>query len=94
MPRSRSTAIQSERTRRPFAAHLHFTRQLGCSSKQQQFFGLCALPASGCEMIAKVRRRAIVGKGAHQLGSAVAGMGPSLASGPAARNGVFDLSQT
>ena len=44
-------------------------------AEEEQFPG--GLPASGCEMIAKVRRRAIlVGRGAHQSAIAVATIQP------------------
>jgi hypothetical protein len=43
----------------PLAARLDFAGQLDRPAKQQQFLGQSVLPASGCEMIAKVRRRAI-----------------------------------
>ena len=43
----------------PLAARLDFARQLDRSAEQQQFLGQVVLPASGCEMIANVRRRNI-----------------------------------
>jgi hypothetical protein len=58
MPRSRSTAIQSERTR-PLAPRLDLARQWIAPPKSKSFSVNVVLPASGCEMIAKVRRRAI-----------------------------------
>jgi hypothetical protein len=47
MPRSRSTAIQSERTRQPLAARLDFARQLDRPAKQQQFLGQRGLAGVG-----------------------------------------------
>jgi hypothetical protein len=49
MPRLHSTAIQYERPRRRAPD--------GSPTKQQQFLVSVVLPASGCEMIAKVRRQ-------------------------------------
>jgi hypothetical protein len=46
MPRSSSTAIQSERTRRR-SPRLHFVRQLDRPAKQQQLFGQCGLAGVG-----------------------------------------------
>jgi hypothetical protein len=43
----------------PFAARLDFARQLDRPAEEQQFLGQVVLPASGCEMIPKVCRRAI-----------------------------------
>ena len=59
MPRSRSTAIQSERTRRrPPRALTSPANWIG-PPNSSNFSLKVVLPASGCEMIAKVRRRAI-----------------------------------
>jgi hypothetical protein len=41
----------------------HLTRHLNGTAKQQEFFGQVVLPASGCEMIAKVRRRRAISGG-------------------------------
>ena len=47
MPRSRSTAIQSERTRRRSPRALTSPRQLDRPAKQQQFLGQCRLAGVG-----------------------------------------------
>ena len=55
MLRSRSTAVQSERTRRRSPG----ARQLDRPPKNSNFSVNVVLRASGCEMIAKVRRGAL-----------------------------------
>ena len=59
MPRSRSTAIQSERTRRRAPRALTSPASWIAPPNSSNFSVRVVLPASGCEMIAKVRRRAI-----------------------------------
>ena len=59
MPRWRSISIKSEAA--PFFILFDLTapRLLDRSGKEQQFFRQGVLPASGCEMMPKVRRRAV-----------------------------------
>ena len=59
MPRSRSTAIQSERTRRRSPRALTSPASWIAPPNSSNFSVSVVLPASGCEMIAKVRRRKI-----------------------------------
>ena len=59
MPRSRSTAIQSERTRRRSPRALTSPASCIAPPNSSNFSVKVVLPASGCEMIAKVRRRKI-----------------------------------
>ena len=59
MPRSRSTAIQSERTRRRSPRALTSPASWIAPPNSSSFSVRVVLPASGCEMIAKVRRRGI-----------------------------------
>ena len=59
MPRSRSTAIQSERTRRRSPRALTSPASWIAQPNSSNFSVKVVLPASGCEMIAKVRRREI-----------------------------------
>ena len=59
MPRSRSTAIQSERTRRRSPRAFPSPANWIPPPKSSNFSVSVVLPASGCEMIAKVRRREI-----------------------------------
>ena len=59
MPRSRSTAIQSERTRRRSPRARTSPASWMAPPNSSNFSVKVVLPASGCEMIAKVRRRAI-----------------------------------
>ena len=58
MPRSRSTGIQSEPTRRR-SPRAFTSPPAGSHRRSSNFSVKVVLPASGCEMIAKVRRRAI-----------------------------------
>jgi hypothetical protein len=59
MPRSRSTAIQSERTRRRSPRARTSPASWIAPPNSSNFSVKVVLPASGCEMIAKMRRRAI-----------------------------------
>ena len=59
MPRSRSTAIQSERARRRSPRALTSPANWIAPPNSSNFSVRVVLPASGCEMIAKVRRREI-----------------------------------
>jgi len=59
MPRSRSTAIQSERTRRRSPRAFTSPASWIAPPNSSNFSVNVVLPASGCEMIAKVRRRKI-----------------------------------
>ena len=59
MPRSRSTAIQSERTRRRSPRAFTSPANWIAPPNSSNFSVKVVLPASGCEMIAKVRRRKI-----------------------------------
>jgi hypothetical protein len=71
MPRSRSTAIQSERTRRR-SPRVDFAGQLDRPAKQQQFLGQSGVAGVGMR---NHRNRApaagLVGQGAHQSALAV-----------------------
>jgi len=58
MPRSRSIFIQSERGIASFSLGLDLPCEIDRAAEQQHFSVSVVLPASGCEMIAKVRRRA------------------------------------
>src|SRR5262249_3370632 len=57
MPRSRSIAIQSERVSRRFFLALTSPASWIAPPNRRSFSVSVVLPASGCEMIAKVRRR-------------------------------------
>src|SRR5689334_16696456 len=57
MPRSRSIAIQSERVERRSRLALTWPARLMAPPKSSNFSVSVVLPASGCEMIANVRRR-------------------------------------
>ena len=59
MPRSRSIAIQSERARRRSPRALTSPANWIAPPNNSNFSVNVVLPASGCEMIAKVRRRKI-----------------------------------
>ena len=59
MPRSRSMAIQSERARRRSPRALTSPASWIAPPNNKSFSVKVVLPASGCEMIAKVRRRKI-----------------------------------
>jgi hypothetical protein len=59
MPRSRSIAIQSERARRRSPRALTSPANWIAPPNSSNFSVKVVLPASGCEMIAKVRRRKI-----------------------------------
>jgi hypothetical protein len=59
MPRSRSTAIQSQRTRRRAPRAFTSPANWIAPPNSSNFSVSVVLPASGCEMIAKVRRRKI-----------------------------------
>jgi hypothetical protein len=59
MPRSRSIAIQSERARRRSPRALTSPASWIAPPNSSNFSVSVVLPASGCEMIAKVRRRKI-----------------------------------
>src|SRR6516165_1923271 len=77
MPRSRSTAIQSERARR-----------LDRAAKQQQFLGQCGLARVRMRDDRKGAPAGnLVGQGRHVLVTAVAGYEPPTASDPAASAG-------
>src|SRR5512136_493636 len=58
MPRSRSIAIQSERVERRSRLALTWPARLMAPPNSSNFSVSVVLPASGWEMIAKVRRRA------------------------------------
>ena len=58
MPRSRSIFIQSERVLRRSPLALTWPARLMAPPNNSNFSVSVVLPASGCEMIAKVRRRA------------------------------------
>src|SRR6516165_499352 len=70
MPRSRSIAIQSERVRRRSPRALTSPASWIAPPNSSNFSVSVVLPASGCEMIAKVRRRAI-----SSVGVVIAGFG-------------------
>src|SRR6476660_6277032 len=57
MPRSRSIFIQSERVLRRSPLALTWPARLMAPPNSSSFSVSVVLPASGCEMIAKVRRR-------------------------------------
>src|SRR5450432_1423994 len=57
MPRSRSIAIQSERVERRSRLALTWPARLMAPPNSSSFSVSVVLPASGCEMMAKVRRR-------------------------------------
>ena len=57
MPRSRSIAIQSERVERRSRLALTWPARLMAPPNSRSFSVSVVLPASGCEMMAKVRRR-------------------------------------
>src|SRR5581483_1236610 len=57
MPRSRSIFIQSERVERRSRLALTWPARLMAPPNSRSFSVSVVLPASGCEMIAKVRRR-------------------------------------
>src|SRR5947207_15240348 len=59
MPRSRSIVIQSDRARRRSPRHLTVPAIWIAPPNSSSFSVRVVLPASGCEMIANVRRRAI-----------------------------------
>jgi hypothetical protein len=59
MPRSRSTAIQSERTRRRSPRAFTSPANWIAPPNSSNFSVSVVLPASGCEMIAKVPRRRV-----------------------------------
>ena len=59
MPRSRSIAIQSDRARRRSPRALTSPASWMAPPNSSNFSVKVVLPASGCEMIAKVRRRKI-----------------------------------
>ena len=59
MPRSRSIAIQSERARRRSPRALTSPASWIAPPNSSNFSVSVVFPASGCEMIAKVRRREI-----------------------------------
>jgi hypothetical protein len=59
MPCSRSTAIQSERARRRSPRALTSPASWIARPNSSNFSVKVVLPASGCEMIAKVRRRRV-----------------------------------
>src|SRR5262249_25275071 len=59
IPRSRSIAIQSERVRRRSPRALTSPASWIAPPNSKSFSVKVVLPASGCEMIAKVRRRKI-----------------------------------
>jgi hypothetical protein len=84
MPRSRSTAIQSERTRRRSPRAFTSPANWIAPPNSSNFSVRVVLPASGREMIAKVRRRAIssVGVLINRLWF-LPRHRPLLASGPA-----------
>jgi hypothetical protein len=66
MPRSRSTAIQSERSRR--RSRLDLARQLDCPAKQQQLFGQCRLAGVRVRNDRKgPPAQNLVGLGTHRL---------------------------
>jgi hypothetical protein len=77
MPRSCSTAIQSERARRRSPRALTSPASWMAPPKSSSFSVKVVLPASGWAMIAKVRRRAI---SAARPGEMVS-MGRGLAEG-------------
>src|SRR3974390_2662374 len=58
MPRSRSIFIQSDRVLRRSPLALTWPARLIAPPNSSSFSVSVVLPASGCEMIAKVRRRA------------------------------------
>src|SRR5467141_953211 len=58
MPRSRSIFIQSERVLRRSPLALTWPARLMAPPNSNNFSVSVVLPASGCEMMAKVRRRA------------------------------------
>src|SRR5437763_9358008 len=59
MPRSRSIVIQSERARRRSPRALTSPAMWIAPANSSSFSVRVVLPASGCEMMAKVRRRAV-----------------------------------
>ena len=73
MPRSRSIAVQSERNSRRSPRALTSPASWIAPPNSSNFSVRVVLPASGCEIIAKVRRRAISSArvGIHQSALAV-----------------------
>src|SRR5579875_3685186 len=75
MPRSRSIAIQSERVERRSRLALTWPARLMAPPNRSSFSVKVVLPASGCEMIAKVRRRSTsAASGVWARESAASGM--------------------
>src|ERR1700734_729009 len=69
MPRSRSTAIQSERTRRRSPRALTSPAIWMAPPNSNSFSVSVVLPASGWEMMAKVRLGAATSDGAFMIGA-------------------------
>ena len=74
MPRSRSIFIQSERVLRRSPLALTWPARLMAPPNSKSFSVSVVLPASGCEMMANVRRRAT--SAASGESGAVSGSGP------------------
>jgi hypothetical protein len=93
MPRSRSTAIQSERTRRRSPRALTSPASWDRSAKQQQVLGQGGLAGVRVRNDRKgPPARNLVGKGGHQLGfSCWLVRGPPEASGLAAPAPTMDI---
>src|SRR5438876_3245809 len=72
MPRSRSIFIQSERVLRRSPLALTCPARLIAPPNSSSFSVSVVLPASGCEMIAKVRRRATSAASGERDGDSVA----------------------
>src|SRR3954468_10269594 len=72
MPRSRSIFIQSERVLRRSPLALTCPARLIAPPNNSSFSVRVVLPASGCEMIAKVRRRATSAASGERGGDSVA----------------------
>jgi hypothetical protein len=86
MPRACSMAIQSERVRRRSPRARTWPASWMAPPNSSSFSVRVVLPASGCEMIANVRRRAI----SRCVGSSVAAVAGAIScicpvSGPAGR---------
>src|SRR3979411_2989725 len=71
MPRSRSIFIQSERVLRRSPLALTWPARLMAPPNSNNFSVSVVLPASGCEMIAKVRRRATSAASGERDGDSV-----------------------
>src|ERR1700743_514729 len=99
MPRSRSTFIQSEVARRRSPRAFTAPARLMAPPNSSSFSVSVVLPASGCAMIAKVRRRATSSDSGERDGDSVATAvsdmaGQRLAGKTGAIKGVFSACGT